>query len=77
MLSSAYQFAENDQSILNKLGERALSNVQLNSHEDLITGIQQLTLKDVTAVGNKLIKSKVAVAAIGQVANVPYAEDLI
>jgi predicted Zn-dependent peptidase len=51
--------------------------LNFNSHEEVVNAMQQLSTKDIVNVASKLIKGKVAIAAVGQVGQVPYAEDLI
>lgn len=73
----SYQQAESADCFLNRMAESAFLGLQFNSHEELINAIQQVSAKDVANVASKLIKGKVAIAAVGQTANVPYAEDLL
>lgn len=71
------QLTENNDHLLTFLTYISSMGGQINSVEDLTKAVEQVSAKDVIAVANKLVKGKVAIAAVGQVGNVPYAEDLI
>ena len=62
--------------LLEELGSQTLNSgsADLESLESAIDGV---SLNDVKEVVSRVLKGKVAIAAVGQTANVPYLEDLV
>lgn len=71
------QSFEQEAALLEEVGTATLNGNQLVTPDNLASAIDAITLNDVNAVAAKVTKGKVSIAAIGQVDNVPYVEDLL
>ena len=62
--------------LLEELGVQALSGSALEL-EKIESVIDSVSLNDLKEVSSKVLKGKVAIAAVGQTHNVPFLEDLV
>ena len=62
--------------LLEELGVQAL-NASFLETEQLVTAIDAVSLSDLKEAAARVLKGKVAIAAVGQTANVPFVEDLV
>jgi predicted Zn-dependent peptidase len=67
---------ESESLLLEELGVQSLNGSPLEV-EKIESVIEAVTLNDVKEAAAKVLKGKVAIAAVGQTHNVPYVEDLV
>ncbi|KAI1287646.1 Cytochrome b-c1 complex subunit 2, mitochondrial [Halotydeus destructor] len=68
---------ENQDQLLEEMGAQALSHGQVLSLSDMEKAIDSVSGQDVAATIGKVLKGKLALAAVGQLHNVPSADELI
>jgi ubiquinol-cytochrome c reductase core subunit 2 len=69
--------AENQCLVLEEMGAQALNLGQVLSTNEVLKAIDGVTLQDVTSAASRVVKSKGAMASVGQLHNAPYLEDLV
>lgn len=75
--SEALQALEQSSSLMEEVGTTVLNGGQPVTPDNLAAAVDAITLNDVNSVAAKVVKGKVSIAALGQVGNVPYLEDLL
>ncbi|XP_014089466.2 cytochrome b-c1 complex subunit 2, mitochondrial [Bactrocera oleae] len=65
-----------DSSLINAIGVQAVQLKQVQSIESLLSAVDGVTQQEVQEAAKKAGSSKLSVAAVGNLANVPYASDL-
>jgi len=75
--ASILMSAENQGQLLEEAGTQALNLGQVLSTNDVLKAIDGVSLQDVTSAAARVVKGKGAIAAVGQLHNVPYLEDLV
>jgi ubiquinol-cytochrome c reductase core subunit 2 len=68
---------EQSTQLLEELGTQALNGTPEVGFDTAVSAIDSITLNDVNEAVSKVLKGKVAIAAVGSVSNVPYQEDLL
>lgn len=66
---------ENTGTLLEELTLQTLLN-RANSTADVLSAIEKVSVAEVNAVASKLTSAKLAVAAVGNLSNVPFADEL-
>ena len=75
--SEVLQALEPSSSLMEEVGTAVLNGSQPVTPANLAAAIDAITLNDVNSVAARVVKGKVSIAALGQVDNVPYLEDLL
>lgn len=68
---------EDQNQLLEEIGFQSLHVGRVVPTKDMISAIDATTLNDISEVANRVMKGKVAIAAVGKVHNVPHLEDLL
>lgn len=63
--------------MMDRLGDSLLAHGSFTSNEEMDKLIDSITLKDVSAIAGKIVKSKGAIVSVGDIDNVCYLEDLV
>jgi len=74
--AALFDSLENQSTLLECLGREGSLTGKMSTNEEIEKLIDSITLQDVTSLVNKTIKGKLTIAAIGNLDNMPYAEDL-
>lgn len=68
---------EDSEQLSQDLSLQALSAGQVSAPKDLATAVDGVSMNDLNQVVGRVMKSKVAIASLGQTHNVPVLEDLV
>lgn len=71
-----YSCLEDQKSLFDCIGTEASLTGQVSTPSELENIINSITVQDVTSLVGKVVKGKPAIAAVGHLDNMPYAEDL-
>ena len=63
--------------LVEEIGTQALTLGQVLSLSDFEKAVDSVSAQDVSALASKIVKSKGAMASVGNLQNVPYLEDLV
>lgn len=63
--------------MMDRIGQSLLNDGSASSVEEVDKMIDSITLKDVSNLAGKIVKSKGALVAVGNLDNVCYLEDLV
>lgn len=68
---------ENTGTLLEDLSQQALLHgANINMKNDILSTIDKVSVAEVNAAASKLASAKLAVAALGNLSNVPFADEL-
>lgn len=71
-----YSCLEDQKSLFDCIGTEASFTGQVSTPSEFENIINSISVQDVTSLVGKVVKGKPAIAAIGHLDNMPYAEDL-
>lgn len=68
---------EDSEQLSQELSLQALNSTQVVSPKELSAAVDSVTMNDLNQVVSRVMKSKVAIASLGQIHNVPVLEELV
>lgn len=68
---------EDSEQLVQELSLQALNAGQVSSPKEIAAAVDGISLNDLTQVVGRVMKSKVAIASLGQTHAVPVLEDLV
>lgn len=74
--AALYSCTEDQKSLFEYIGTEASLTGQVSTASEIENIINSISVQDVTGLVGKVVKGKPAIAAIGHLDNMPYADDL-
>lgn len=68
---------EDSEQLSQELALQAMNSSQVVSSKELSAAVDNVTMNDLNQVVSRVMKSKVAIASLGQTHNVPVLEELV